>query len=152
MTGQYIYHTYPFPFSIALIKSGYYAGGLYYYMEADQFVSEGTLEAYNLLLFKDWNPGSFPLHNCESCEKDCGNVKCTHTCCDYEPMSGLDVVINFPQKIPERPLVGASMTMDYQYDPCSYFDSPLGKPIKIIIGDLKLSRFNFITRLFRGRV
>jgi hypothetical protein len=152
MTGQYIYLTYPYPFQIALIKSGHYAGGVYHEMEADQFVSKETLEAYNLLIFKDWTPGSFPLHNCESCIKDCGNMKCTHTCCDYEPMPGLDIVINFPQKIPESLEVGTCLTMNYQYDPCTPFEASLGRPIKIIVGDSKPSRFNFLTRIFRGRV
>lgn len=92
MTGQYIYHTYPFPFPIALIKSGYYAGGVYYYMEADQFVSEGTLEAYRLLLFSNWEPYPFPKHNCMSCAKTCHNLTVYGSCCDYEPMEGLQAV------------------------------------------------------------
>ena len=94
MTGQFIYQTYPFPFAIAMIKSGYYAGGVYYYMEADQFVSKETLEAHILLLWSNWKPNPFPLHNCMSCAKTCHNLTCTGHCCDYEPMLGLRAVVN----------------------------------------------------------
>jgi len=88
MTGEYIYQTYPFPFSIAMIKAGYYAGGVYYCMEADQFVSGGTLEAHKMLLFQKRDK-YFPPRTCLSCAKTCHNLTCTGDCCMYEPMEGL---------------------------------------------------------------
>jgi hypothetical protein len=93
MTGHFIYQTYPFPFAIAMIKSGYYAGGVYYYREADQFVSKDTLGIHTLLLC-DQEPNPFPKHNCMSCAKTCHNLTCIGHCCDYEPMLGLRAVVN----------------------------------------------------------
>lgn len=88
MTGQYIYQTYPFPFAIAMIKSGYYAGGIYYYMEADQFVSTWTLYAHVALTFQERDK-YFPPRTCLSCAKTCHNLTVTGDCCSYEPMDGL---------------------------------------------------------------
>lgn len=90
MTGQYIYQTYPFPFAIAMIKSGYYAGGLYYEWEADQFVSKDTLELHMALTFQSHKPYPFPPRTCLSCAKTCHNLTCTGDCCDYAPMDGLE--------------------------------------------------------------
>jgi hypothetical protein len=94
MTGEYIYLSYPFAFNIAVIVAGYYAGGNYYQIEADQFVSKDTLETYTMLVFRDCEPRPFPMHNCDSCDKICHNLRCTVSCCDYEPMPGLQAVGN----------------------------------------------------------
>lgn len=94
MSGQFIYLSYPFPFMIGVIKAGYYALGMYYEHEADQFVSEQTNELYGLLVFENWRPDPFPKHNCKSCEKTCHNLTVTGDCCMYEPMLGLEAVAN----------------------------------------------------------
>lgn len=94
MNGEFIYVSYPYPFNIGVIKSGYYGGGVYYEMEADQFVSKDTLDIYTKLIFADWKPNPFPLHNCQSCAKTCHNLTCTVSCCSYEPMLGLQAVVN----------------------------------------------------------
>jgi len=93
MTGQYMYLRNPYAFVISVIVAGYYAAGNYYEIQADQFVSKDTLELYRMLLFSDWKPEPFPLRNCMSCAKTCHNLTCTVSCCDYEPMLGLQAVV-----------------------------------------------------------
>lgn len=89
MTGTYIYISYPCPFPIAVIKAGYYTGGVYYEWEADEFVSEQTSALCRFLLFQKNEPDPFPLRNCKSCEKICHNLTVHGDCYNYEPMLGL---------------------------------------------------------------
>jgi hypothetical protein len=91
MTGEFIYHTYPFPFPIAMIKSGYYAGGNYYYAEADQFASKQILDAHVLLTCQKEEVSRIP-RTCKSCAKVCHNLTVYGDCCMYEPMEGLYVI------------------------------------------------------------
>jgi len=84
--GQYLYQTYPFPFPIAMLHMGWYAGGLYHEFEADQFVSKITLELHTRLAIGKKDPEG---HTCPSCAKVCKNLTCTGHCCMYEPMNGI---------------------------------------------------------------
>jgi hypothetical protein len=86
--GSDVYHTYPFPFGIAMIHSVFYAGGKYHYMAADQFVSEGTMEVYQCLLFARKHPDG---HICQTCAKVCRNLTVHGFCCDWEERDGLNV-------------------------------------------------------------
>jgi hypothetical protein len=116
MTGTFMYLSYPHPFQIAAIKSGYYAGGQYYMGGADQFVSKQTIELYRLLSFEDWRPNPFPPRTCKSCAKTCHNLTVTGDCCDYEPMLGLHVVSFWRDQLADpSKLIAPLPGRDYPY-------------------------------------
>jgi hypothetical protein len=87
-SGTYLYHKYPFPFRIAVIVMGFYAGGNYHEYSGDQFISKDALNICRDLIFSHKTPEG---HNCKSCAKTCRNLTCYDYCCDYEPMLGMGI-------------------------------------------------------------
>jgi len=89
MLDTFLYLSFPHKFDIAVINSGVYVNGMYYFMQADQFLNETTQNIYMHLLFEDNEPKPKYLRNCKSCKQYCHNLTVYKDCCSYEPMLGL---------------------------------------------------------------
>ena len=85
--GQFLYQSHH-PTGISILHCGWYAGGLYHELEADQFVSKTTLGLHTKLLLRDICREPIG-HTCLSCAKVCKNLTVYAYCCMYEPMDGL---------------------------------------------------------------
>lgn len=84
--GSFAYNKYPYSYDIAIVCLGFYAGGLYYYISADQFLSKEAMDLHIAILFAKPDPIG---HTCETCGKVCRNIRVHSYCSCWVPIPGM---------------------------------------------------------------